>query len=80
MAGDPLNAVLLIGLGVTEMSVSCFDLPRVKAAIRSIHYDRACELAKQALAQSSADGVRDLLRIGVEPLFPEYLQILRNER
>jgi phosphotransferase system enzyme I (PtsI) len=80
MAGDPLNAVLLIGLGVDELSVSCFDLPRVKAAIRSVDYSRALLLAEQALEQSSADGVRELLTLGVEPLFPEYLQILRNER
>ena len=36
MAGDPRTAVLLLGLGVDELSVSCFDLPRVKAAIRSV--------------------------------------------
>ena len=37
MAGDPHVAVLLVGLGVDELSMSGYDLPRVKVAIRSVH-------------------------------------------
>src|SRR5262249_43486711 len=33
MAGDPSTAVLLVGLGLDELSMSSFDLPRVKAAV-----------------------------------------------
>ena len=36
MAGDPRIAVLLVGLDVDELSMACFDLPRVKAAVRSV--------------------------------------------
>jgi len=70
MAGDPRVAVLLVGLGVDELSVSCFDLPRVKAAIRSVTLDRARELAQQALDVSSASAVRDLLAQHVDPMLP----------
>jgi phosphotransferase system enzyme I (PtsI) len=73
MAGDPLIAVLLTGLGVDELSVSCYDLPRVKAAIRSVPATRARELAEQALACDSAAGVRRLLHDGLTPLLPDYL-------
>ena len=45
MAGDPRSAVLLAGLGVDELSVSSYDLPRVKAAIRSVPAARAREVA-----------------------------------
>jgi len=73
MAGDPRVAVLLVGLGVDELSVSCFDLPRVKAAIRSVPALRARELAEQALARESAEAVRALLHAELDPLLPDYL-------
>jgi len=73
MAGDPHIAILLCGLGVDELSVSCFDLPRVKAAIRSVPATRARDLADQALARDSADDVRRLLHAELDPLLPDYV-------
>jgi phosphoenolpyruvate-protein phosphotransferase (PTS system enzyme I) len=73
MAGDPRTAILLIGLGVDELSVSCYDLPRVKAAIRSVTATRARDLAEQALARDSAEDVRKLLHAELDPLLPDYL-------
>ena len=73
MAGDPRVAVLLVGLGVDELSVSCYDLPRVKAAIRSVTLERARELAQRALAVSSASAVRELLAHHVDPMLPAAL-------
>src|SRR5262249_62215702 len=58
MAGDPHTAALLVGLGVDELSVSCYDLPRVKAAVRSIRADAARAVAEEALACASAAPVR----------------------
>src|SRR5262245_23270753 len=73
MAGDPLIALLLVGLGVDELSVSCFDLPRVKAAIRSVPATRAREVAELALARDTAEDVRRLLHAELDPLLPEFL-------
>ena len=73
MAGDPRTAILLVGLGVDELSVSCFDLPRVKAAIRSVPATRAREIAEQALARDCAEAVRVLLHAELDPLLPDYL-------
>ncbi|MEK7824137.1 MAG: phosphoenolpyruvate--protein phosphotransferase [Candidatus Eisenbacteria bacterium] len=73
MAGDPRTAILLVGLGVDELSVSCFDLPRVKAAIRSVPATRAREIAEQALARDCAEAVRALLHAELDPLLPDYL-------
>ena len=78
MAGDPRAAVLLIGLGVDELSVSCFDLPRVKAAIRSVSLARARELADEALTLPSAGLIRELLACGLDPLLPPYLRANRD--
>ena len=72
MAGDPRTAVLLLGLGIDELSVSCFDLPRVKAAIRSVTKAGACAMAERAMSMSSADAIRELLAETVDPLLPEF--------
>jgi phosphotransferase system enzyme I (PtsI) len=71
MAGDPRNAVLLLGLGVDELSMSSFDLPRVKAAIRSVRLDAARALADEALALPSAAAVKALLRARLDTVLPE---------
>jgi phosphoenolpyruvate-protein kinase (PTS system EI component) len=60
-AGDPRLAVLLIGLGVSELSVSPSRLDEVRAAIRSVTLARAAELADVALGLESPDGVLALL-------------------
>jgi phosphotransferase system enzyme I (PtsI) len=73
MAGDPHTAALLVGLGVDELSVSCYDLPRVKAAVRSIRLDAVQAVAKEALASASAAPVRALVRERIDALMPSYL-------
>jgi phosphotransferase system enzyme I (PtsI) len=70
MAGDPPNAALLLGLGVDELSVSCFDLPRVKAAIRSVELAPLRALAARALACTSAEPVRAIVRREIEQQLP----------
>ena len=71
MAGDPHNAVLLLGLGVDELSMSSFDLPRVKAAVRSVSLVDARRLAEEALALPSAAAVKELLRARLDGRLPE---------
>jgi len=78
MAGDPRHAILLLGLGVDEMSMSFFDLPRVKAAIRSADVSHAREIAAEVLAQPSAKDVKRILRERVDPLLPSYLLAKRS--
>ena len=78
MAGDPRTAVLLLGLGVDELSMSPFDLPRVKAAIRSVRWEVAQALGLQALQRSSAQAVKDLLREHIETMLPSFLVAKRS--
>jgi phosphotransferase system enzyme I (PtsI) len=73
MAGDPRIAALLVGMGVDELSVSPFDLPRVKAVIRTLPYARAVALADAALALPSATAIRCLLDRDLDPLLPAVL-------
>ena len=47
MASDLNLTPLLIGLGIDELSVGTHQLPRIKKAIRSLHYGECQELAKE---------------------------------
>jgi phosphoenolpyruvate-protein phosphotransferase (PTS system enzyme I) len=73
MAGDPRSAALLVGLGVDELSMSPFDVPRVKAALRSLRYDHLAEAAHAALECASADAVKAILREQVDSRLPAFL-------
>jgi len=52
MAGDPLFAPLLLGLGVDELSMTPTLLPAVKFLIRAMKLSDAKQLAADALAQT----------------------------
>ena len=61
MAGDPLAAVLLLGMGVHSLSMGAGSLLRVKRVIRSVSRSRAREVLKVALQCEDAAAVRRLL-------------------
>jgi phosphotransferase system enzyme I (PtsI) len=73
MAGDPRMAVLLVGLEVAELSVSPFDVPRVKAAVRAVEFARVREIARACLSQRCATDIRALLKRELDPLLPAHL-------
>lgn len=50
MSSDPAIAILLVGLGIDEISASPVMLPKIKKAIRSIRYADAKEFAQRVLA------------------------------
>jgi multiphosphoryl transfer protein len=60
LAGDPAAAVLLAGLGVTELSMAAGLIPEAKAALREIELSRAREIALRALEADDADAAREL--------------------
>jgi phosphocarrier protein FPr len=60
IAGDPRGAVILAGLGVTELSVSIPSIAAIKAQIRRLSSSKAKALARQAVACRTAAEVRSL--------------------
>jgi phosphocarrier protein FPr/phosphocarrier protein len=60
LAGDPLAAALLIGLGVRELSMPAGAIARMKETVRALSLDRCRAAATEALAQSSPQEVRTL--------------------
>ena len=61
MAADPLQALLLVGLGFRELSMSPAAIPRVKAAVRAVRADRAREVARRTLGLRTAEEIEELL-------------------
>jgi multiphosphoryl transfer protein len=61
IAGDSSAVPILIGLGVSELSVSLPAIPAVKAQIRTLRVEDCKKLAELALAAESAEQVRALV-------------------
>jgi len=78
MAGDPRTAVLLTGMGVDELSMSCFDLPRVKAAIRSVTLTQAQALAEEVMTLPTAAAIRARVAAVLDPLLPQFADGARD--
>jgi phosphoenolpyruvate-protein kinase (PTS system EI component) len=60
LAGDPPSAVLLAGLGVTELSMAPALIPDVKAALREVDLAGAREAALAALDAPDSAAARAL--------------------
>ena len=54
MASDPLAAVLLVGLGLRELSMEAAAIPGVREAIAEVDLAEAEEAAVEALATWTA--------------------------
>ncbi len=61
MAADPAGALLLLGLGLDELSVSPASLPAVRRLVRAVTLAAARRLAAEAMALDSAAAVRELV-------------------
>lgn len=75
MAAQPLLVPLLLGLGVTELSVSPGAVPVVKDVIRRIRMDDARELADAARGLSSGAEVLERCRGFLRRHAPELLEL-----
>lgn len=62
LAGDPDGAMLLVGLGVEELSMGAGSFGAVKRAVAARTRDELAAVAQAALAASSAAEVRGLVR------------------
>jgi len=61
MSGNPKIAILLVGLGIDEISVSPVVLPKIKKAIRSIRYADAQEIARKAMTFQTGKEIEQFL-------------------
>ncbi len=61
MASDPIQAIVLIGLGIRRLSLAPGSIPLIKNAIRSIELKRVQTLISEAMKLPSMSEVKELL-------------------
>ncbi|HET7904951.1 MAG TPA: phosphoenolpyruvate--protein phosphotransferase [Candidatus Eisenbacteria bacterium] len=72
MAGEPLYAVLLVGLGLVDFSMSPYLVPEIKTILRSCNSTEAATLAKDCLALGTPSEVRAVVTEFMHRRFPEH--------
>lgn len=70
MASTPAYAVLLIGLGATDLSMTPTALPRVRLALAGIDSRDARAIAEECLKCETADDVENIVRERFAKLWP----------
>jgi len=68
MAADPLAVILLIGMGMTTLSMSAVKLPRIKYLIRKLPQQRAAQILQHCLTLDSAQAIRAVLNVELQQL------------
>ena len=68
LASDPAAVPLLVGLGVSELSVNPPAIPATKEAVRQLDAGAAADLAGEALRLASAEDVRALVAAYTAPV------------
>jgi len=74
MAAAPAYALVLVGLGARDLSMTASSIPRVRRMLAGIEIDRARQIAEQSLDCATADDAEELVRVrlgaGWAHLFP----------
>ncbi len=76
MAGDPLLVPLLIGLGITDLSMVASSIPLVKMVVRSLSMTEARALADEALASRSGNDVQQHCREWLQQRVPDVYELI----
>jgi phosphotransferase system enzyme I (PtsI) len=62
MTSNPLSTLLLIGLGVDELSMTAWNIMECKKVIRSINYDEARAISAETLKFSDSASINSFLK------------------
>jgi phosphotransferase system enzyme I (PtsI) len=71
MGGDPAYALVLLALGLDNLSMNPADIPKVKRVIRSSTLKEAKKLLKEAMAFSSHDEIERYVLDRMRQRFPQ---------
>jgi phosphotransferase system enzyme I (PtsI) len=73
MSGEPIYTMLLLGMGLRQLSVTPHNIPEIKKIIRSVTIEEANEVAREALQLETARDVNNYLRDKTRRVLPEVL-------
>lgn len=73
MAGDPLYAIMLLGLGLEVFSMNPSSIPIIKNVIRSLKYKDCKRIAEAALKKKTAQEIEEFVIESVAMRIPEGL-------
>jgi phosphotransferase system enzyme I (PtsI) len=71
MAGEPAFTLMLLGLGLDELSMNPLAIPRVKKIIRNSTLEEATALLKESMKFDTASKIEDFVRTHMNKRFPE---------
>ena len=71
MASTPAYAVLLVGMGAIDLSMTPASIPRVRLTLQQIDTREPAEIAKRCLGCATADEVEDIVRMEFRSRWPE---------
>jgi phosphotransferase system enzyme I (PtsI) len=71
MSGEPIYTMLLLGMGLRQLSVTPHNIPEIKKIVRSITLEEATHVAEEALRLETARDVNNYLREQTRRILPE---------
>lgn len=74
MSGEPIYTLLLLGMGLRQLSVTPHNIPEVKKLVRSVTTEEAARVAREALSLETARDVTNYLREQTRRLVPEVVR------
>ena len=75
MASDPIYTIILLGMGIDELSVNPNMLPAVKQVIRGVTFAEAREVARGVLRERRAKDVQAYLEKMMVRRFPQLMEV-----
>src|SRR5205807_1192712 len=73
MSGEPIYTLLLLGMGLRQLSVTPHNIPEIKKIIRSVTLEEAQEVTQEAMRLETARDVNNYLREKTRRLLPEVI-------
>jgi phosphotransferase system enzyme I (PtsI) len=71
MSGEPIYTMLLLGMGLRQLSVTPHNIPEIKKIIRSITLEEATHVAEEACRLETSRDVNNYLREQTRRILPE---------
>lgn len=78
MAGDPAYAMVLLGLGLDELSMPAAAIPRIKRIVRACTVSESIALAEELVRLPTVRQIEDRVREVMCPRFIDDLQVPRS--